>query len=113
MDHISDTRKCMASLAIFKSLYDEKKDLYSVIASFAQQLIYDQKLRGFSLQEFCNKIKDVYGFNLPIAVVKTSLKRLKFLDAKNSYYSYQGTFKKLLGKDTISTLEKYNETKNH
>ena len=33
MDHISDTRKCMASLAIFKSLYDEKKDLYSVIAS--------------------------------------------------------------------------------
>jgi len=33
MDHISDTRKCMASLAIFKSLYDEKKDQYSVIAS--------------------------------------------------------------------------------
>ena len=33
MDHISDTRKCMASAAIFKSLYDEKKDLYSVIAS--------------------------------------------------------------------------------
>lgn len=113
MDQISDTRKCMASLAIFKSLYDEKKDLYSVIASFAQQLIYDQKLRGFSLQEFCNKIKDVYGFNLPIAVVKTSLKRLKFLDVKNSYYSYQGIFKELLGKDAISTLEKYNETKNH
>ena len=33
MDQISDTRNCMASLAIFKSLYDEKKDLYSVIAS--------------------------------------------------------------------------------
>ena len=35
MDRISDTRKCMASLAIFKTLYDEKKDLYSVIASFS------------------------------------------------------------------------------
>ena len=33
MDQISETRKCMASLAIFNSLYDEKKDLYSVIAS--------------------------------------------------------------------------------
>lgn len=41
MDRISDTRKCMASLAIFKTLYDEKKDLYSVIASFSQQLICD------------------------------------------------------------------------
>ena len=80
MDRISDTRKCMASLAIFKTLYDEKKDLYSVIASFSQQLIYDQKLHAFNLQEFCNKLKDVYGFNLPNAVVKTSLKRLKFLE---------------------------------
>lgn len=42
----------MASLAIFKTLYDEKKDLYSVIASFSQQLIYDQKLHAFNLQEF-------------------------------------------------------------
>ena len=81
MDRISDTRKCMASLAIFKTLYDEKKDLYSVIASFSQQLICDQKLHGFSLQEFCYKIKEAYGFNLPIAVVKTSLKRLTFRPA--------------------------------
>ena len=112
MDRISDTRKCMASLAIFKTLYDEKKDLYSVIASFSQQLIYDQKLHGFSLQEFCNKIKDSYGFNLPNAVVKTSLKRLNFLDCNNLYYTYQGTFEELLDKETISSLEKDNEHKN-
>lgn len=112
MDRISDTRKCMASLAIFKTLYDEKKDLYSVIASFSQQLIYEQKLHGFSLQEFCNKIKDSYGFNLPNAVVKTSLKRLNFLDCNNLYYTYQGTFEELLDKETISSLEKDNEHKN-
>ena len=85
MDRISDTRKCMASLAIFKTLYDEKKDLYSVIASFSQQLICGQKLHGFSLQEFCYKIKEAYGFNLPIAVVKTSLKRLTFLNCENHF----------------------------
>ena len=102
----------MASLAIFKTLYDEKKDLYSVIASFSQQLIYDQKLHGFSLQEFCNKIKDSYGFNLPNAVVKTSLKRLNFLDCNNLYYTYQGTFEELLDKETVSSLEKDNEHKN-
>ena len=46
----------MASLAIFKTLYDKKKDLYSVIASFSQKLIYDQKLHAFNLQEFCNTL---------------------------------------------------------
>ena len=30
MDRISDTRKCMASLAIFKTLYDEKKGKQSL-----------------------------------------------------------------------------------
>lgn len=112
MDRISDTRKCMASLAIFKTLYDEKKDLYSVIASFSQQLICDQKLHGFSLQEFCYKIKEAYGFNLPIAVVKTSLKRLTFLNCEKSFYTYQGTFEELLDKETISSLEKDNEDRN-
>lgn len=112
MDRISDTRKCMASLAIFKTLYDEKKDLYSVIASFSQQLIYDQKLHAFNLQEFCNKLKDVYGFNLPNAVVKTSLKRLKFLECDNGFYTYQGTFKELMDKDAVSSLEKDNNNKN-
>ena len=112
MDRISDTRKCMASLAIFKTLYDEKKDLYSVIASFSQQLIYDQKLHAFNLQEFCYKLKDVYGFNLPNAVVKTSLKRLKFLECDNGFYTYQGTFKELMDKDAVSSLEKDNKNKN-
>lgn len=112
MDRISDTRKCMASLAIFKTLYDEKKDLYSVIASFSQQLICDQKLHGFSLQEFCYKIKEAYGFNLPIAVVKTSLKRLTFLNCEKSFYTYQGTFEELLDEETISSLEKDNEDRN-
>lgn len=41
MDRISDNKKCMASLAVFRSLYDKDKDLYSVIASFSKQLIID------------------------------------------------------------------------
>lgn len=101
----------MASLAIFKTLYDKKKDLYSVIASFSQKLIYDQKLHAFNLQEFCNKLKEVYGFNLPNAVVKTSLKRLKFLECDNGY-TYQGTFEELVDKDAIASLEEENENKN-
>ena len=62
----------MASLAVFRSLYDKEKDLYSVIASFSKQLIISQRLNGFELQEFCSKFNDEYGFDLPTAVIKTS-----------------------------------------
>lgn len=86
MDRISDNKKCMASLAVFRSLYDKEKDLYSVIASFSKQLIISQRLNGFELQEFCSKFKDEYGFDLPTAVIKTSLKRLNFLKIEHTYY---------------------------
>lgn len=86
MDRISDNKKCMASLAVFRSLYDKEKDLYSVIASFSKQLIISQRLNGFELQEFCSKFKDEYGFDLPTAVIKTSLKRLNFLKNEHTYY---------------------------
>ena len=35
----------MASLAVFRSLYDKEKDLYSVIASFSKQLIINSSLK--------------------------------------------------------------------
>lgn len=34
MDRISDKRKCMAALAVFRDLYEKKQDIYSVISEF-------------------------------------------------------------------------------
>lgn len=87
MDRISDERKCMASLAVFRSLYNEEKDLYAIIADFAKKLIAEKSLRNFELQEMCYLFEESYGFDLPSAVIKTSLKRLKkILDIRGTFY---------------------------
>lgn len=92
MERISDSRKCMASLAVFKTLYDKHEDLYTVIASFSELLIHKQQLKTFNLQRFCSKFKEEYGFDLPTAVIKTSLKRIKSLETDKTYYTYKGNF---------------------
>ena len=111
MDRISDSRKCMASLAVFRTLYDENKDLYSVIASFSKQLIVEQNLRSFYLQDFCNRFNDVYGFDLPSAVIKTSLKRLKFLDVSKTEYSVNVPIDKI-DSGNVAKLEEENCQRN-
>lgn len=111
MDRISDNKKCMASLAVFRSLYDKDKDLYSVIASFSKQLIIDNRLNGFELQEFCSKFKAEYGFDLPTAVIKTSLKRLKFLKIEQTYYTLNESLDDL-NADNVAKLEKESNQRN-
>lgn len=111
MDRISDNKKCMASLAVFRSLYDKDEDLFSVIASFSKQLIIRQRLSGFELQEFCSKFKEEYGFDLPTAVIKTSLKRLDFLKIEHTYYVLSDSFENL-DIDSVSKLEEESNQRN-
>ncbi|MBQ8484861.1 MAG: hypothetical protein IJ534_01800 [Bacteroidaceae bacterium] len=70
MDRISDKRKCMASLAVFRDLYDKRRDIYSVISEFVKLAIAEKALISFNLQQMVNVINQEYGFDLPMAVVK-------------------------------------------
>ena len=56
MDRISDKRKCMASLAVFRDLYNTKRDIYSVIAEFAKLALAEKALSSFNLQQMVNII---------------------------------------------------------
>ena len=87
MDRISDKRKCMASLAVFRDLYNTKRDIYSVIAEFAKLALAEKALSSFNLQQMVNIINQEYGFDLPVAVVKRALGKLKFLDNNKSSYA--------------------------
>lgn len=87
MDRISDKRKCMASLAVFRDLYNTKRDIYSVIAEFAKLALAENALSSFNLQQMVNIINQEYGFDLPVAVVKRALGKLKFLDNDKSSYA--------------------------
>lgn len=87
MDRISDKRKCMASLAVFRDLYNQNKDVYCVIAEFIKLAIAEKALSSFDLQQMVNIINQEYGFDLPVAVVKRALGKLTFLNKDKSSYS--------------------------
>lgn len=77
----------MASLAVFRDLYNKKRDIYSVIAEFVKLAIAEKALSSFNLQQMVNVINQEYGFDLPVAVVKRALGKLSFLDNNNSSYA--------------------------
>lgn len=87
MDRISDKRKCMASLAVFRDLYNCKRDVYCIIAEFAKLTIAEKALSSFNLQQMVNFIKQEYGFDLPVAVVKRALGKLDFLEKNKTTYA--------------------------
>lgn len=87
MDRISDKRKCMASLAVFRDLYNQNKDVYCVIAEFIKLAIAEKALSSFVLQQMVGLINQEYGFDLPVAVVKRALGKLTFLNKDKSTYT--------------------------
>ena len=86
MDRISDKCKSMAAMAVFRDLYNQKKDIYSAIAEFVKLAIVENGLITFELQQISNIIKENNGIELPLAVIKQSLKRLNFLDKEKALY---------------------------
>ena len=77
-DKIKNTQKqnILLSFSVFKKLYDEKKDIYEIIASFIKCELSNPSLYEFSLNEMTQKINSKYNFDIPQAVIKTSLKRI-------------------------------------
>ena len=79
MPVISNNQKCMAALAVFRTLYDRKKNIYDVIAEFAKLDIAQYDRQSFFTHEMAGWLNEAYGMNVPDAVVERVLTRLKFV----------------------------------
>lgn len=101
MEGISDKTKCMASLAVFRELYNAQKDIYVVISEFIKQIIISQGLKSFELTEISSKLREVYGFEMPIAVVQTALKKILFLDKVKTRYTVNSELNEIQNYDFI------------
>lgn len=78
--------KCLAALAVFRELYDSKKDIYDIIYEFMTSIICTENLQVFTAKIMEIKLKAHYDFDLPQAVIITSLKRSNFA-IENGQYS--------------------------
>lgn len=87
MDRISDKKKCMAALAVFRNLYEQKQDVYFVISEFIKLVIAENALKSLDVSKMVGLLNECFGFELPIEVVKTSIKRLDFLERNGQLYN--------------------------
>ncbi|WP_249683041.1 hypothetical protein [Pseudomonas syringae] len=70
-----EDQRLLASVALFRSLYDNQKDSYDVLADFIRAAINIKSLWTFTVDDCSKVLKDNFGFKIPTAVLKSCLKR--------------------------------------
>lgn len=90
MSDILQESKCLASLAVFRELYDSQKNVYAIISEFLHELIISKGKHSFSVAEITSLLNQTYDFNIPEAVVRTSLNRLDYLNKNKGVYTVAG-----------------------
>ncbi len=86
MRDLKEESKYLASLAVFRELYDSNKDIYGVICELLDDIIRSQGKYQFNLTEITNLLNNEFDFSIPEAVVGTSLRRLNYLKKDRGIY---------------------------
>lgn len=86
MRNTQEDNRLIASLAVFRELYDSEKDVYGVISVFLAEIIKNNALYTFSLGEITSTLNKTFEFEIPPAVVNTALGRLDFIERQNGAY---------------------------
>jgi hypothetical protein len=86
MNDCKNESRCLASLALFRELYNSKNDVYGVISEFLKEVIISEAMHQFSLTEITRLLNDSFDFHLPDAIVQTALKRISFVEKRQGVY---------------------------
>lgn len=123
---ISNATSQLAAFAMIKSLSDEKKyqSPYQILAEFIRSIIIDKKLYRFSAFEVKNLLSEMFGFNIPEAVIRSTARKMAGINLSNGIYivtvTELGTDSLFVEKkkevdeistDTIAQLAKYLQEK--
>lgn len=71
--------KLLASLAVFRELYNSEKDIYDVISKFIEEVIIHKSIYSFEIVEMKNYLDDLFDFQLPDGIIKASSRRLGYI----------------------------------
>ena len=107
MDKIKEESRYLASLAVFREFYNNQKDIYGVISEFLNGVITSNKKYKFNLTEIKNLLNKTFEFDIPEAVIHTSLKRLSYLTLAQGTYSVNINLEEnKIDRDTLIFLRK-------
>jgi len=83
-----EDQRLLASVALFRRLYDNQKDSYDVLADFIRAAININSLWKFTVDECSRSLKKNFGFKIPTAVLKSCLKRRLKEEVELSHGTY-------------------------
>ena len=82
---MDNSRRRIASLALFRNLYNEgKSDIMTILCEFARNIVYNKQLKVFTPTQIRDGLKTEYEFYIPEYVVESVLK--KFCKKTGSMY---------------------------
>lgn len=87
MRQIKEDNRLLASLAVFRELYNSEKDIYGIISVFLTYIIKNENLYCFNISEITAKLNKTFEFEIPEAVVRTAIGRLSFIEKQQGNYS--------------------------
>lgn len=75
------TESVLASYVTYKELYanDNYRSAYQILAEFIKYIIVTEEIYSFSIPGLKKRIQDIFGFQLPNAVIKAAIKKLNML----------------------------------
>ncbi len=107
---MENNKRRIASLALFRNLYNEgKSDVMTILCEFAKSIVNDKHLTGFTPTQIKNELKDEYEFYIPEFVVESVLKKFCKKDGA-MYYPSADNLSQMVNNQEIEKIEKNHET---
>lgn len=78
----------LASYATFKELYNSNKysSPYQILSEFIKYVIISKNLYSFSTTDIQTRLQEEFGFKPPIAVIRTAMKNISFVEKNQNIY---------------------------
>ena len=102
----------LASFATLKGLSDAKKysNAYQILAEFIDYIIKTEKLYVFSSIEMKNRLKSQFGFTIPEAVIRATLKKIAYITLSNGIYT--ADIETMICDDSFEKIKNTTESEN-
>lgn len=88
---IKSDYQLLASVTVFRELYDTEKDIYDVLCIFIKHILISENKFTFTAEEITDILNDKFHFGLKKAVVKSALNRLSLPKKDNVYTNTLGS----------------------
>ena len=79
-------KNLLASLAVFRELYNKDIDIYSIIAQFLCDIIKTHSLNNFDISQISELFNSSFEFDIPIPVIKSALQKIEYLKKEGGKY---------------------------